>query len=330
MNTLRTREASPPIKSLTGTQYSENPSSFRYSGHGTFTCRYTWLPKVVRSLLEKPALFSDEDDAMIRLGVGKNMVRSIKFWAESSGVIEQDTDRRGAYKVTDFGRKVFGPNGYDEFLENIHTLWLIHWNISTCVSDVPFAWFYLLNHWHRIDFTKAEAVVAFEQETAQESRTLSPVTLEEHCTIFIRSYVTNRGGKQSEDTLDCPLNELGLLEDVGERMSTETGRRESIYAFHVEEKNDISPALFVYCLYDFWNTAHANEKTLSARSISSGIGSPGQVFKLPEHAIRERLEKIESDSSGLFYYQESASIQQVVRLFEPSYADLLHSIYEGC
>ena len=61
--------------------------SFRYSGHGTFPCRYTWLPKVVRHLLDCPTLFSDEDDAMTRLGVGKNMVRAIKFWAESAGVI---------------------------------------------------------------------------------------------------------------------------------------------------------------------------------------------------------------------------------------------------
>src|SRR5262249_53912546 len=138
-----------------------------------------------------------------------------------------------------------------------------------------------------------------------------------------------RGGKQAEDTLDCPLNELGLLEEVGERPGNETGHREPIYAFRVEEKIDVSPALFTYCLHDFWSIRHPHEKTLSAHQVAGGIGSPGQVFKLPEHSVRERLETIARDSGGVFHYQESASVQQVVRHSAPSYESLIRRIYGG-
>ncbi len=34
---------------------------------------------------EKPDLFADEQQAMVDLGVGKNMVRAIRFWAQASG-----------------------------------------------------------------------------------------------------------------------------------------------------------------------------------------------------------------------------------------------------
>jgi hypothetical protein len=308
-------------------QASAPPVTFRYSGHGTFPCRYTWLPKVVRQLLTQPTLFEDEDDAMMRLGVGKNMVRAIKFWAESAGVISQISSRGNAYEVTQFGQRVFGPGGFDEYLEDIQTLWLIHWNLSTRVREAPFAWYYLINHWHRTDFTKPEVLAAFEQETRREDRVLSPVTLDEHCSIFIRCYVTPTGGKQAEDALDCPLNELGLLEEVGERPDADSGRREPIYAFRVEDKGDLSPALFTYCLHDFWATRHANEKTLAARQIAGGVGSPGQVFKLPEHTVRERLETIARDSAGVFEYQESASIQQVTRRSIPTSDTLLRRVY---
>lgn len=46
--------------------------NYRYSGHGTFPCRYTWLPKAVRNL---STLYKEDDDAMVQLGVGKNRVQ---------------------------------------------------------------------------------------------------------------------------------------------------------------------------------------------------------------------------------------------------------------
>ena len=60
--------------------------NYRYSGHETFPCRYTWLPKAVRGLTTNGQLFSDEDAAMVALGVGKNMVRSIRFWADAAEI----------------------------------------------------------------------------------------------------------------------------------------------------------------------------------------------------------------------------------------------------
>lgn len=325
-------QVAPPVDGeveSVGVRPTAPAMTFRYSGHGTFPCRYTWLPKVVRHLLERPNLFVDEDDAMTRLGVGKNMVRAIKFWAESADVIAQVSSRGGAYAVTDFGRSVFGPDGHDEYLENILTLWLIHWNLSTRQREAPFAWYYLLNHWHRPDFTKPEVLAAFEQETRREDRPLSAVTLEQHCSIFIRSYAAPHGGKQLEDALDCPLNELGLLEEVGERPDPDTGRRDPIYAFRVEDKSDVSPALFNYCLHDFWSRRHPNERTLAVRQVAGGIGSPGQVFKLSESAVRERFETIDRDSLGVFHYQESASIQQIIRRSTPSHSSLIRRIYGG-
>jgi epsilon-lactone hydrolase len=52
----------------------------KFSGHETFACRYAWLPKALQAVESNPRIFSDEDQAMVELGVGKNMVRSIRFW----------------------------------------------------------------------------------------------------------------------------------------------------------------------------------------------------------------------------------------------------------
>jgi hypothetical protein len=305
--------------------------NYRFSGHETFPCRYTWLPKAVIGIRKNPRVFSDteEDNAMVALGVGKNMVRAIRFWADAAEVAVPDTKENGL-AISEFGKTIFGPRGRDEFLEDIRTLWLIHWKFSTNVEQPLFAWHYLLNFWHRPDFTRSEILAAFTPEAQRVGKKLSPVTLENHFTTFLHTYIPTRGkkGEVMEDNLDCPLVELELIQEVGERAHADSNRRETIYAFRIEEKPEISPELFIYCLDDFWTKYHPTEKTLNFREVAVGEGSPGQVFKLPEKDIRERLEMIEMNSHGAFVYQESSAMQQVIRQNPRTPRDLLNHIYQ--
>jgi uncharacterized protein DUF4007 len=99
---------------------------FRFSGHETFACRYAWLPKAYRAIKTDPAAFIDEQAAMVDLGIGKNMVRSLRFWVEAAGLAEPEN--RGL-RLTEFAHSIFGPKGFDPYLEDIRTLWLLHWKL---------------------------------------------------------------------------------------------------------------------------------------------------------------------------------------------------------
>ncbi len=308
--------------------------SYRFSGHETFPCRYAWLPKAYRILESNPAGLSDDEQAMIELGVGKNMVRAIKFWVQVTGVA---TSAPEGYVLTPFGNAILKEGGFDPYLEDIRTLWLVHWQISTDHEEPLFAWDFLLNRWQSPEIERTSALRAFLREAERLQRPLSRVTLEQHFDTFLHTYVPTRGrkGEIQEDNLDCPLVELELIQKIGERRADSSGRREPIYAFRREEKPDITPELFVYCIDDFWRRCHAKEKTLGFREISVGHGSPGQIFKLPEADIRTRIETIQEDSGGAFLYRESASLQQLVRVGQLS-GDLLASVFaakdalEGC
>jgi hypothetical protein len=300
-------------------------TNFRFSGHETFPCRYAWLPKAFRALDRDSNAFANTEQAMVELGVGKNMFQAIRFWVQVIGIAEPAQE--GGYRITDFGRALLGE--LDPFLEDIRTLWLIHWKISTHNEKPLFAWNYLLYYWHYPEISRAEVLNAFQKVTERLRRELSPVTLEQHFDIFLHSYVPARSAKgdTQEDNLDCPLIELELIHKAGERILDKNGRREPVYTFRLEEKPEITPALFSYCLNDFWEKYHTNEQTLSFRNIAFGRGSPGHVFKLPEWDIRQRLDFIEKDSSGIFSYQESAILQQVVRR-PTSSQELLAAIYK--
>ena len=67
-------------------QYPINPS---FSGHQTFPFRYTWLKKGVDAVGKNANIFTD-DEASVNLGVGKNMVQSIRHWCLTTKLIKKN------------------------------------------------------------------------------------------------------------------------------------------------------------------------------------------------------------------------------------------------
>jgi hypothetical protein len=299
----------------------------RFSGHETFACRYAWLPKALQALDRNPRIFGDEDRAMVELGVGKNMVRAIRFWVEAASMARPAG--KAGLEATRLGRQVFGPKGLDPFMEDIQTLWLIHWNLATHPNDPLFAWEFLFSRWHEPEFTESLAVKAFAKEGDALEKKLSAVTLQQHFQVFLHTYVPTRGRKAEvvEDGLDCPLTELEIVVKVGERENPADHRREFVYAFRREEKVSISAELFAYCVFDYWEKFHPSEQTLSARTIVSGLGSPGQVFKIPESDIYARLPTLSAATHGRLEYRESAALPQLHRIGAIDREHLLASAY---
>ncbi len=147
----------------------------RYSGHESFACRCAWLPKAYRAILHNSNAFADDEKAMVSLGVGKNMVRAIRFWVEVMGVVEPRPDR--SLEPTSFGRRVFCDGGFDPFMEDVRTLWILHWNIAARVEGPLFAWNYLLQRWPYGELTRSEALTAFMREALKLNVSHSEVTL---------------------------------------------------------------------------------------------------------------------------------------------------------
>jgi len=302
--------------------------TFRYSGHETFVCRYAWLPKVIRELAKTPALLKDDAVAMVALGVGKNMVRSIRFWAETAQVIAPADG--GDYCITDFGKLVLGTEGYDPFLENPRTLWLLHWKIATHPTAPLFFWHQLLNYWHRAEFSESEIIPFFRKNTPAGANLRSDSTLAAGYHVFVNTYVATQGrkGEIAEDSLDSPLVELDLVRRIGDRRAVDTGPREPIYAFNLDDKPGVTSALFAYSLHDYWAySPFSQDDYLPFCAITAAPGSPGQTFKLPEFAVRRHLDALRNKTSGAYAFEESASLQQAHRKKGISAEALLDAVY---
>ena len=308
---------------------SKETPKFRFSGHETFVCRYPWLPKAVKAITADPLAFSDEDSAMVSLGVGKNMVRSIRFWAEAMGVIEGKSDT--GFCVSDFGEAILGKNGFDPFLEDEKTLWLLHWKQATNPNEPLFAWSFLLNNWHEPEIARSEILRTISRLPDLVDLKLSNVTLEDHLDVFFRTYFPSRGkkGEVKEDNLDSPFLELRLLEKVGDRSGRDgLSHVEPVFSFRRDEKPEIPSELFSYALNDFAVFRFSEEKTISFHEVAFGIGSPGQIFKLPEKEVRERLERMNSDQNALFEFSESSVLQQIRKKKTVPQKELIKRVYQ--
>jgi hypothetical protein len=307
---------------------------FRFSGHESFPCRYTWLPKAYKAISVDPEIFADDNRAMVMLGVGKNMVKAIRFWVQAFGIAKPAIGTPGLVP-TDLGHWIFGYGGLDPYLEDVQTLWLLHWKLSSIKEDPLFAWYFLLFRWSEPQFSRSEILNQFTRESEQMERPLADFTKDQHFDIFLHSYVPVRSKKTNEvleDSLDCPLNELQFIVPAGERLVSEGGRREPLYEFNSENGGVISDQLFVYCLFDYWRSFHASEQTISFREVSSAPCSIGQVFKLNEPELRSRLERINLDSGGLFEFVSSASVPRLIKtgqLDELTEGGLINMMYRN-
>ena len=94
---------------------------------------------------------------MTRLGVGKNMVRSIRHWCLAAGLLEEEKTllaTRGAGLVpTDLGKKIFSDDGWDPYLEDPATLWLLHWQIASNLRRAT-TWHWAFSLVYEPEFTK--------------------------------------------------------------------------------------------------------------------------------------------------------------------------------
>src|SRR5690349_17763962 len=96
-------------------------SKLTFSGHESFHCRLFWLKKGF-DFVEDGKKFSEES-SVVDLGVGKKMVTAIRHWMNAFDLLD-DKD-----KVTALADNLFGTKGWDPYLENEGTLWLLHYHL---------------------------------------------------------------------------------------------------------------------------------------------------------------------------------------------------------
>ncbi len=299
-------------------QYRINPS---FSGHQTFPFRYTWLKKGVDAVISDPMVFSS-DFATVALGVGKNMVQSIRHWCIVAGLIKTDSFQRGRCIPTEIGKAIFDDkNGFDPYLDDPATLWLIHCKISTNLDQAT-AWYWSFNILKKNQFDRDEFTVELYDWAKLQKESMRPVsenTLQRDVNVFIRTYCQSRHAVDVvEESFDCPLVELNLITELPDSKEYEIQRGEKV---------TLPIEFFTAALIEFWVSRFNERDSLTFTEILSALLSPGRIFKLDEDTLTLYLEKLEQLTDGALRYDETADLKQVYRHKDVKSRHLLERYY---
>jgi hypothetical protein len=252
-----------------------------FARHETFHPRYGWVKKAVDAAAASTSAFTAED-AVVNLGVGKNMVRAIRYWGLAYRVLIQtkaDGSRLPLVAPSDIGKIVFGVEGWDPYAEFADTHWLLHWWLLAPGSLAP-AWWLAFNEFPAVQFTDTQ-LEEFIIDRVGEWADPHPSSVKKDVSCLLRMYAaddTSRSG--FDDQIDCPSRDLGLIQAGAER---------GTYRFVIGHKPSLTPAVAAFACLDFIARTDPAARTVTLSRLSTEPGAPGKAFKLSESALTDLL-----------------------------------------
>lgn len=279
-------------------------SSPVFARHETFHPRYGWIKKGFDAAKEDPRAFV-RDDAHVRLGVGKNMVRSIRYWTHAFKVLKDDPDAAGRERQaipTQFGEFLLGQNGLDRYLEDVGSLWLLHWHLLKEPSTAT-AWRYTFFHNGKAELTREDLLgqlVQYRDAEFPKARAAKS-SLKKDASCILRMYGDMPTGKKvSEDSIHCPFAELGLL-----RPTSDSKR----YAFRIGPKPGLSNELITAICLDYAAELETGARTVALNRLLRGEGSPGLALRLRESDLYAALETVAQEVGEISLTEAAGVIQ---------------------
>jgi hypothetical protein len=291
------------IHSTQSAQRNEISANAIFARHETFHPRFGWIKKGYDAVDADSELFLHEDPH-ISLGVGKNMGRSIRYWGSAFKVIDAAPAGEGRARVntpSDFGRRLLADDGWDPWLEDPASLWLLHWYLLKTPCHAT-AWHFVFNEFRRAEFSSEDIFSELRRYRDNLGLKISDSSLEKDISCILRMYVEqSRKGQTGEETLDCPFVELGLIQRAGDSAH---------YAFRSGAKSNLPSAVIVSAALEYVAAADPAQRTVSISRLAYGSESPGLAFKLTESAICQAIEEV-GKKSGTVALTDSAGLMQM-------------------
>ena len=270
---------------------------YTFSGHETFQCRDLWLKKGYDFVKEKGSFKSD--DAVVKLGVGKNMVSSIRYWLKAFNIIDTEDN------LTLFGIKLLDDNGWDPYLEDDATLWLLHYQLIK--SDFASTYNIIFNEFRRekIYFNKETFLNYLKRkEEGGKPIILSGNSINDDFNIFVKMYLsTGKTAKEVEDSFSGILSDLHLLISFNE---LKNDKKVDQYQIENTERKGLPAAILLFSILD--NTNYGD--SVSVNSLESDFNSPGVIFALNRIGLINKINTI-VDGNKNIVFTDHAGIKEL-------------------
>ncbi len=277
-------------------------NKLKFSGHETFVVRTFW-PKKGYDFISSGGNFNDED-AVVQLGVGKNMVTSMYFWMKALGLYDEEKK-----ELTELAHFLFGSNGVDPYLESIGSIWLLHYNlIKTNFSSIYNAVF----NSFRIEkslFTKKQLSSYIKRLYSENEDSLfNENTVEKDIQVFCRLYNTpdyRSIRKDFEEEVGSLMQELELMNSTNERIASDgSSRKEEWYLLKPDVRINLPSHVTLFLILDRFEES----QNISMRRLETEPNSPGMTFVLSKEGLYSQLKDIENEFSQAIVTETAGNV----------------------
>lgn len=181
-----------------------------YSQHQSFYLRDRWLSKAIKNVEENESFFY-EKDAFEKMGLGKNMVQSLKYWINAVRLYDEvKGDKKKYHEITQLGKYV---KDKDKAIKYVNTAGLLHHSLATN-KDVSTTWYWFFNIYSETIFTREEVLKELTKWVQKrENRIVSENSLKRDVECLIKLYTAGGSISDPEEVILSPLYKLHLLEE---------------------------------------------------------------------------------------------------------------------
>ena len=248
--------------------------------------------------------FSEPDSVAI-LGVGKNMVASIRFWLRAFGLTKSDFLEPISTYIFDT------ENGKDPFAEDINTIWLLHFLLV--VSDVASIYNLLFVEYQREkkEFTKSELQSFIKRKCSvpEQKNVYNENTVRKDIGVLLKNYIAPSDLKTIEDFSALMIG-LGFIINKGN----------DTYCFKVSNPEDIAPEIILFALIRMRGT----DKTISFDVLQK----LSLIFGLPMASLIDIIRSLEKIFPGSLVFSDNSGIKNVQFIGEIYEFEALNHYYE--
>mgnify|MGYP001567629814 CR=1 FL=1 len=261
---------------------------FQFSGHESFHCRQLWLKKGF-DFVEAGKKFSNES-AVIDLGVGKNMVTAIRYWLKAFGLLNETE------KPSELARMIFSSKGWDPYLENEGTLWLLHFQLTKAGTASIFNIIF-----NELRKTKPEFEEKHFYSIVSNFGKFSEATLSKDYSVFKNTYAVSASSKSEiEDSYSGILTELGLL------TSKKTSAKNDALVIESKRRPEIPAQIILYAILE-----NQEGDSINFDKLYNERNSVGSIFALNREGLMEKLEELTNLYPKEIVFKNEAGIREL-------------------
>lgn len=288
----------------------------KFRGHETFFIRKGWLYKGMNNVVKEPGVFQGAaGNPMDVLGLGANMVKSLRYWLTASGLTSEPKSGKRNQELTELGKIIYEN---DPYMEEIGSLWLVHYMLAANEDDAT-SWYLFFNEFNKTEFDIDDfrsCIMKYVRMRGNES-TPSDRVIDDDFTCVMNTYVPrirlNPAKVHPENNIDCPLGELELVDVVD--------KKKGLFKKTVP-KLDMLPDLIL--LAAIINSNNAKEIRIS--TLQNEQKQIGKLFNFDSISLINALYKLEK--TGFIKVIRTAGLDVIQIATDMSFCDCVRAYYK--